>query len=235
MTPLLPLVCLAVAAGLDATPCGGPLRLHPACGANCAAATVDYYPQPGDILLFQPDPVIGRVMNHLILCGKVSHAGVIVARPDGTAALLETPVLGACVQMNDPAARVREHKGAVWVRRRCMPLTPEQSAALTAFACAQLGKPYDFAKLILMPFLRPLQVVPKVCTGPHALDANRWFCSSLVVAALASAHVIDPARARPCCTSPSDLMQDCLLDLSDGWEKPVPVDGGDAPACGRLP
>src|SRR5262249_56526119 len=71
------------------------------------------------------------------------HMGMVVAMPDGRAAILEA---GAdCVPkvfLIDAVSRLQGYDGLIWIRRLRCPLTPEQSAALTDFALRQEGKRY---------------------------------------------------------------------------------------------
>jgi hypothetical protein len=100
-------------------------------------------------------------------------------------------------------------------------LTADQLARLTAFACSQEGKPYDFCGLIMLPISYPLRITRSHCLTTEQLDPSRWFCSSLVVGACAAAGLLDPCVVKPTSTRPNDLRSDRILDLSQGWEKPV--------------
>ncbi|MFM7151779.1 MAG: hypothetical protein ACKO23_18280, partial [Gemmataceae bacterium] len=146
---------------------------------------------------------------------------IVVTRADGTLGILETPTVGSAVAINDLADQIHQYNGAVWVRKRTQPLTRDQSERLSKFAQAQVGKPYDFGRLALMPLLRPLQLLPKSPIEDTDPDSWCWFCSSLVISCCAAADLIDPGQVRPCFVCPTDLMNDCLLDLSVSWSKPI--------------
>jgi hypothetical protein len=118
----------------------------------------------------------------------------------------------------------------LWIRRRRTPLTAEQSARLTAFCAAQVGKP--FASLRILAQVTPLRSRGPIRTEyvgkPHG-DRPRWFCAELVVEALCAAGLLDPATARPAATYPRDLFYDRSpnpwlnqhLNLSCGWYPPA--------------
>src|SRR5262249_32918889 len=118
----------------------------------------------------------------------------------------------------------------VWVRRRRMPLTAEQSARLTAFAEAQAGKP--FAVLRLMGQLTPFRSRGPVRTWfvgrPHG-ERRSYFCSELVLEACVAAGLLDPVTTRPAATYPRDLFfgrslnlyLDRHLCLEPDWDPPA--------------
>ncbi|MFO0879613.1 MAG: hypothetical protein U0840_19890 [Gemmataceae bacterium] len=223
MTSFVLLSLLTLPAGTPSDSAPGAVRFSiavPGCKTS-SAAKMPYQPQPGDIILFRSSNFVSNVLCNVVLCGGATHSAMIVPCKDGTLALLETPKVGSAVSLSDIETQLQKYKGKIWVRRRCKPLTPEQSQNLTSFACSQAGKSYDFVGLLVMPACRPMQLISK--TTPHAddVDENRWFCSSLVVAACVAANLIDPREARPCCICPNDLMNDKLIDLSCGWDKPT--------------
>ena len=87
------------------------------------------------------------VFGHTIVGGAgVHHSGIIFARPDGEWRLIEAgPFNEMVVRVLDPYQHMSNHvaRGTkVWVRRRRVPLTPEQSAQLSAFALSHEGKPF---------------------------------------------------------------------------------------------
>jgi hypothetical protein len=121
----------------------------------------------------------------------------------------------------------------MWVRRRCAPLTPEQLENLTTFAAEQEGKPYDVLGLCAMPLCRPFQLIHKSNPDLADVEQDRWFCGALVVGACVAANLVDPLHVRPKCVCPNDLMNDRLVDLSHGWEKPLPLVVHACGGCGR--
>jgi hypothetical protein len=137
------------------------------------------------------------------------------------------------VETLDPLQHMHNHVAAgdrVWVRRRRLPLTPEQSARLTAFAEAQDGKPFAVVRLAaqVTPFRSRGPLRTWFVGGPHG-DRRSWFCSELVVECCVAAGLMDPATARPAATYPRDLFfgrslnlyLDSHLDLEPGWWPPA--------------
>jgi hypothetical protein len=157
----------------------------------------------------------------------------VFARPDGSLAILEAGpfnelfVSGWNVMDHLRAYHARER---LWIRRRRTPLTAEQSAKLTAFCAAQVGKP--FASLRVLGQLTPFRSRGPLRTeyvGKPRGNRQRWFCAELVVEALCAAGLLDPVTARPAATYPRDLFHDCSpnpwlnqhLNLSGGWYPPA--------------
>ena len=205
MAPHLTLALVACLAGAE-----------PTCGVK-----------PGDILLFKSG---GRFKLTLYALGGspgVTHAGIVVARPDGTLAILEAPGLNYPVMLSDVGSRHQQYPGPVWVRSLRRPLTPEQSRCLTAFACAQEGKAFFPPGFLLPAFGHPIVKRGLRCLTKEQLNPARWFCSPLVIVAGVTAGLIDPCKVRPKFTDPEDLFTDRMLDLSACWEKPV-----EWPRCG---
>lgn len=180
-----------------------------------------YVPQVGDLIFFRKDWLPTNVLYYVPLFGGPTHVGLIVSKPDGTLALLETPTIGSEVEFCDIFDRLQCYKGRMWVRRRCKPVTKEQSEWLTAFACAQHGKPYDFCGLLAWPICPPVRLLPLGSLSEKDLNPRRWFCSSLVCAACVSAGLLDAEVVLPHSTFPADLMNDLWLDLSPSWEKAI--------------
>ena len=111
-----------------------------------------YVPQPGDIYLTTDHLLLAKVGHRLALSGPPHHSGIVFTRPDGTLAMLEAgPFNGLWVETLDLMSVLNGHEKyqeKVWVRRRRIPLTPEQSAALTAWATAQDGKRFAVFRLM---------------------------------------------------------------------------------------
>ena len=119
----------------------------------------------------------------------------------------------------------------MWVRRRAVPLTPEQSARLTEFALSCDGKRFGIGRLALQ--LTPLRTRGPVRTAfvgkPHGLDRQSYFCSELVVEAMVYAGLIDGRTARPSATYPRDLFFDASINryldkhlkLYPDWDPPA--------------
>ena len=102
-----------------------------------------YVPQPGDIMLRLDHSKFWRATHWMALAFDPNRSAIVFARPDGTPAILEA---GPCdtmwIRTLDVESHLKEYAdiGRVWIRRRRVPLTPEQSCRLTQFALAQDGK-----------------------------------------------------------------------------------------------
>jgi hypothetical protein len=193
-----------------------------------------YLPQPGDIMLRLDSSVFWRVTHYMALAFDPNGSGIVVARADGRLAVLEAgpnDTLGIRNVDLLPHLKEYEDAGLVWIRRRKVPLTAEQSAALTAFAEAQEGKWFALQRLgvQLTPFRTrgPLRTrfVGKPC-GPGRIS---YFCSELVCEACVAAGLLDPERTRPSATYPRDLFYgrswnpfiDRHLDVNACWHPPA--------------
>ena len=205
-----------------------------------------YAPQPGDIFLATDMALWSRVGHSLIGGTGVQHSGIVFARPDGTLGLIEAgPFNSTTIEVMDPYTHMAEHvaKGDwVWVRRRRVPLTPEQSARLSAFLMEQWGK--RFATLRMLGQVTPLKTRGILRTPfigkPHGPDRSSYYCSEMVVESLVFAGLMDGATARPSATYPRDLFFgrsnnpyiDRHLDMGPGWLPPsqwLPRAGDDVP------
>jgi hypothetical protein len=192
-----------------------------------------YLPQPGDIMLRLDHSVFWRVTHYMALAFDPNGSAIVFARPDGSLAVLEAgPNDTMWVRTLDLLPHLREYaaEGCVWIRKRRVPLTPEQSAKLTAFALAQDGKRFALQRL-------GVQLTPFRTRGPLRTRfvgkpwGNRicWFCSELVCEACVAADLLDPKRTRPSATYPCDLFFgrslnpfiDKHLDVNAWWCPPA--------------
>jgi hypothetical protein len=234
---LLLAVLLAVGGGLAQDDSPGELSyLYQPCyclDAALRSPAEPYCPQPGDIFL-ATDQNFWMRLGHWAAGGAgVHHSGILFARSDGRIALIEAgPFNSVRIETMDPIEHMRRHDRAgdcVWIRRRCIPLTPEQSACLTAFAEAQDGKPFATLRLLC-------QVTPFRTRGPLRMeylgkvhgDRRAFFCSELVVESCVAAGLLDPCTARPSGTYPRDLFGLSLnpylaqhLRLEPDWYPPA--------------
>jgi hypothetical protein len=192
-----------------------------------------YLPQPGDIMLRLDHSVFWRVTHALALAFDPNGSGIVFARPDGSLAVLEAgPNDTLWVGTPDLLPHLREYAavGQVWIRRRHVPLTPEQSCRLTAFALAEDGKRFALVRLggQLTPFRSRGPLRTYFVGGPHG-DRRSYFCSELVSEACVAAGLLDPERTRPAATYPRDLFFghsfnlfiDQHLDVNAGWDPPA--------------
>ena len=144
--------------------------------------------------------------HRITLIGAPDHSGLVVARPDGSLGMLEAgpydTLRGVCFGPDAPAMRLPGAGDQVWIRRRRVPLTPEQSAQLTAFALAQEGKPFALVRVLLQG--TPLRGGPLRTwwLGKPQQDRAGWFCSELVTEACVVAGLLDCETARPSATFP---------------------------------
>jgi hypothetical protein len=215
-----------------------------------------YLPQPGDFLLATDKNRFWKLTHDLAFAFEPHNSAVVFARPDGSLAIVEagptdplqrkpaeelTPLEKVArragsndtmwVTVMDMLEHLRDYetKGPVWIRRRRVPLTAEESARLTDFALRQEGKRFALSRLALQ--LTPLRTRGPLRTRfmgkPHG-DRSRYYCSELVTEAFVAAGLMDAATTRPSATYPHDLfvaqsLNPYLrrnLDLS-GWEPPA--------------
>ena len=230
---IISLLCGAPVA--DAPPPQGSYLYRPAFSLDddlrCPAEP--YVPQPGDIFLATDQALWARVGHWVAGGAGVHHSGIVFLRSDGRPGLIEAgPFNSVRIEVMDPVEHMREHARAgdkVWVRRRCVPLTAEESARLTAFVERQDGKPFAVGRMLRQ--VTPIRTRGPVRTcflgGPHG-DRDRFYCSELVVEACVAAGLMDGATARPSATYPRDLFfgrsRNHYLDkhlCMDGWEPPA--------------
>jgi hypothetical protein len=173
--------------------------------------TAAYVPQAGDIVLVVSDHPVWRLLFAIALTHEPYHVGIVVAMPCGGFGLLEAgpPDESPVVRITPLAERLAADKGRVFIRRRCSPLTAEQSDALTGFALRQEGKLYAYIRFLA-------QGTPIRSRGPirtHFCGKSRgepctYFCSELVMEALVSVGLVDAETARPRSTTPADIFFD---------------------------
>jgi hypothetical protein len=222
MTRVVPCL-LACLFGPHQCPAEEPLLLQvPACRAGGAGRNVleCYAPQPGDLILFSYRKPLRTMIWLLGQSPGASHSAMVVRRPNGSLALLEARGPSSGVMLSDLPSRFRSYYGRICVRRLLTPLSPEQSARLTAFACAQDGKPFSTTAMLAVLWGGPVRRPRRGCAGPEELDPSAWFCSQLTAAAGVAAGIIDPCVSRPKTTDPEDLKSDRRLDLSACWAQP---------------
>jgi hypothetical protein len=202
--------------------------------APCGPA-VPYCPQPGDIFLSSNTHLAFKLTYAIACTGPPHHCGIVIALPDGSMGVLEAgPGDTIRVAITDPVADFLQHTdegGHVWVRRRGLPLTLEQSHCLTEFAAQVDGKPFAVVRMVT-------QMTPIRCRGPlrtrwlgqpHGSRRCSYFCSELVIEACVAAGLMDAADVRPAATYPRDLFfgrssnpfLDAHLNINDGWLPPA--------------
>jgi hypothetical protein len=180
--------------------------------------TQPYVPQPGDIFLATDQALWARGGHWLAGGAGVHHSGILFQRSCGGVGLVEAgPFNSVKIEVLDPLRHMRNHVAAgdkVWVRRRAVPLTPEESARLTAFIECQEGKPFATWRLMgQVTLLRSRGPIRTPFIGkPHGVR-DSYFCSELVTESCVAAGLLDPETTRPASTYPRDL----FLDHSFNW------------------
>jgi hypothetical protein len=180
-----------------------------------------YVPQPGDIFLATDERLFARVAHLVGHSGAPHHSGIIFALPDGRPALLEGgPDNSWYVRVLDLSHQLEFYGSLkrVWIRRRAEPLTPDESARLTAFALAAADR--QFAELRLWsqgnPLVKAKGPVRTAFVGrPHAAAFDpavpgsgmrtRYFCSELVTEACVAAGLLPADTTRPPSMYPREL------------------------------
>jgi hypothetical protein len=232
---MMSLLLVALCAGGDAD-AGGSYLYQP---AYCLDEVIrqparPYVPQPGDIMLATDKNMFWKVMHNLGGTGHPHHTGVVFARPDGSLAVLEAgPHDTTHIENLDwyPHYCLYEQKGRIWIRQRKEPLTPEQSACLTAFALAQEGKWFALGRLgqQLTVFRTRGPLRTEFVGTPYGPDRHSYFCSELGLEALVAAGALDAETTRPSATFPRDIFFDWSpnpylkkhLNLSGCWYPPA--------------
>jgi hypothetical protein len=215
--------------------CGGSFLYQPAFKIDdeLRGPAEAYLPQPGDIMLRLDNSIFWRVTHYIAFAFDPNGSGIVFARPDGSLAVLEAgPNDTMWVGTPDMLPHLKEYAdaGKLWIRKRCVPLTPEQSCRLTEFALAQDGKRFALGRLGQQ--LTPLRSRGPIRTrfiGKPKGDRASWFCSELVSEACVAAGLLDPERTRPSATYPHDLFFgrsynlfiDHHLDVNAGWHPPA--------------
>jgi hypothetical protein len=192
-----------------------------------------YVPQPGDIMLATDGIVFWKITHDLALAFEPHNSAIFFARSDGKLAILEAgPNDTLFIRSLDALPHLAEYadKGPVWVRKRRVPLTPEQSCQLTDFAEKQDGKWFALPRL-------GLQLTPFRARGPIRTNfmgksnPNRisYYCSELVTECLVAGGLLDKEIARPSATYPHDLFFEHSFNpfierhyhLGDCWYPPA--------------
>jgi hypothetical protein len=231
--PLVALACLSAGGAAPPFAWGPSLPVRPEApygylwfygpdGQSGTAKRVEAYcPREGDIVFFDD---MSKFWEFLYWIGHTAppfHTGIVVRRPDGTPAILESgPDDTLHIYIFEASRRLHSFKGVLQVRRCTKALSPEQSAALWEFAQAQEGKHYAVWRLLL-------QGTPvKTRGGPLRLrlakthfDRSRWLCTEIVVAAAELAGLMDPAVVKATNTYPLDILDDHMYPLSPTYEE----------------
>jgi hypothetical protein len=192
-----------------------------------------YKPQAGDIGFSADGSVFWLLMHNLAGTSHPTHSMIAFQRTDGTIAILEAgPHDTLRIRTLDaiPHLKSYEDEGRVWIRRRAVPLTPEESAKLTEFAMSADGKRFAIGRLgqQLTP-LRARGPIKTCFVGKPKGDRSSYYCAELVMEACVAAGLLDPATTRPAATYPRDFFQDHShnpyidkhLKLAPCWDPPA--------------
>jgi hypothetical protein len=191
-----------------------------------------YLPQPGDIFLATGREWWAKLGHRMAHTAAPQHSGIVVARPDGQFVLLEAgPHNTLHCAMVDVVSQLHSYAvlERVWIRRRRVALTSEQSARLTAFAQSAEGKPFALLRMLaqVTPFRSRGPWLACGLGGPHGQRFS-YFCGELVAEACVAAGLLDPVTTRPAAMYPRDLFFgrsncpfiDQHLDMSE-WYPPA--------------
>lgn len=178
-----------------------------------------YVPQPGDLFLATDYRPLMQFGHRLAGAKDLHRSGIVIALPDGAMAVAEAgPVDKTDVCISDLISQLQSYAAIekVWIRRRAVPLTPEQSEKLTDFAVRQCGKRFATWRLLAQcwPLRSRGHLRTFVMGRPHG-DRHSYFCSEFVTEACVAAGILDAAHTRPAATYPCDLFyaQSCNLFL----------------------
>lgn len=192
-----------------------------------------YVPQPGDVMLATDPNWFWRVTHDIAGAGEPHNSAIIVQRRDGRICVLEAgPNDCIWVKMEDMLPHLKEYtaKGPVWIRKRKVPLTPEQNALLTEWAEKQEGKRFALGRLLILitPFRDRGPIRTEFLGKPHG-DRSSFYCCELVLESCVAAGLIERETARPSASFPHDLFFDHStnpyinrhLPLVHDWEPPA--------------
>ncbi len=194
-----------------------------------------YALQPGDICFAVNRHMFSRLGHQLSGAGLPNHSMIAFQFPDGRIGILEAgPHSRLVLEVNDGYAHLRQYEfdpARVWVRRRRVPLTVEQSDALTRFCLAQHGKSFPSLRLAaqLTPF-RTRMPFKTAFVGKVDPMQETYFCSELVLTSLAVAGIVDSEPLRPSATYPSDIFYSASANrwvdrgvklLHNDWDPPA--------------
>jgi hypothetical protein len=194
---------------------------------RCRLVPEPYYPMPGDILLYDDLSVFLHYAFKIVRSDRPIHTAIVVERLDGTPAILEVgpnsrPQAFTKTYIVDVFRRLESYPGVVMIRRPKVPLTREQSEALTQFALAQEGKEFAVGRLALQgtPFNCRYGLRHKFFAHTY-FDRDRWICSENTVAAATIAGLLNPEEHPANSMYPRDLTYDEKYDLSAVYYAPV--------------
>jgi hypothetical protein len=207
--------------GASETPYGYLWIYEPDAHGGATKKVVPYQPHQGDILFFDD---MSKWWEFLYWIGHTAppfHSGIMMKKPDGTYALLESgPDDTVKVFILEAKERLHSFKGILQVRRCKVPLTPEQSKKLTEFSMAQEGKHYATWRLLLQGTPIKTRGGPLRCAlAKTYFERDRWLCTEIVVAAAELIGLMDPTIVKGTNSYPLDILDDHMYNLAPVWEE----------------
>ena len=169
-----------------------------------------YLPQAGDVLLLSdPDPLFD-VLYVFARSGKPGHSAIVVTMPDGRLGMLEAGFSFTPYTRLAPLEYgINLYAGHVWVRRRQIPLTPEQDRRLTEFAVMADGGKYNMKRFAnQLTLVRSRAPIVTRFAGKPVGPGKSYTCVQIVIESLVYAGLIDAKTARPAATYAQDLFYD---------------------------
>src|SRR5262249_17432548 len=139
---------------------------------------IPYVPQPGDIVLTTEPSVFWKVTHDWALAFEPHRSMLVVWLPEGSPAMLQAGPSDDMfhIGLMDALPRLQMYSeiGRVWVRKRKIPLTAEQSACLTDFACTVAGRKFAVGRLAmqLTPFRTRGPVRTEYLGKPHGARSS---------------------------------------------------------------
>lgn len=174
---------------------------------------VPYEPQPGDIFFGIRPKLSERIALVAVGAFHPSHSGIMIRNPDGCIGLLESGCQEKkAVMVGDPARTMSAYlsQDRCWIRRRCVPLTPEQDCRLTEHGMKQVGKRFAqvrmYGQATILRSRGPLRTF--VVGRSHGTDRISYFCDELVTELIIAAGLMDARDCRPAATFAHDLFWD---------------------------
>lgn len=142
-----------------------------------------YEPREGDILFYDSLNWLWARFYNIAGSGPPLHAGIMVKNSAGVYHVLEAgPDDHIWVYLLEASHRVHQFRGVLQVRRCKKIFTPEESAQVTGFSEAQVGK--GLATLRLVSQMTPFKIrggYKEQLFGKTWMNRHRWLCIELVV------------------------------------------------------
>jgi hypothetical protein len=204
-----------------------------------------YLPQPGDIMMRTDPNIFWEITHDLALAFQPHGSGIVVRKPDGSLGILEAGANDTMfVRIMDMLPQLRQYEsiGRVWIRKRKVPLTEQQSACLTEWAMRQEWKRFALIRLgVQLSVFRSRGPVRTWFLGKPQGERGGYYCSELLTETLVHIGLIDAETTRPAATYPHDVFYDhslnCYLNkhfsLACGWEPPARWVSAPACSCGK--